>query len=163
MFPVIKNVMLASADQVAIDAIAAKLMGFDPMSLPYVRLAHEDGLGTGRPEEIELVGDVDLGRESWGFKVGDNMASRVGDVLWFGPLKRVQKLFFHTPLVHLFVAGSEFYHDYLRWPLRDEKVFERWRRETRWGQLFSQYEKGPAGPPAGNGVSQRTGSPAVPA
>jgi uncharacterized protein (DUF362 family) len=166
MFPVIKNVMLASSDQVAIDAIAAKLMGFDPMSLPYIRMAHEDGLGVGRPDEIDLVGDVDIGRESWGFKVGDNMASRVGDVLWFGPLKRVQKLFFHTPLVHLFVAGSELYHDYLRWPLRDEKVFERWRRETRWGQLFSQYEGGPAGVPpmaGGNGVSQRAGSPAVPA
>ena len=33
MYPVIKDVMLASADQVAIDAVAAKMMGFDPMSL----------------------------------------------------------------------------------------------------------------------------------
>ena len=32
MFPVVKNVMLASADQVAIDAVAAKMMGFDPMT-----------------------------------------------------------------------------------------------------------------------------------
>jgi len=31
--PVIKNVILPSADQVAIDAVAAKLMGFDPMSI----------------------------------------------------------------------------------------------------------------------------------
>ena len=30
MMPYIKNVILASADQVAIDAVAAKLMGFDP-------------------------------------------------------------------------------------------------------------------------------------
>ena len=43
MYPVVKNVMLASADQVAIDAVAAKMMGFDPMSLEYIRLAHEDG------------------------------------------------------------------------------------------------------------------------
>ena len=33
MYPVVKNVMLASADQVAIDAVSAKMMGFDPMSL----------------------------------------------------------------------------------------------------------------------------------
>ena len=31
MMPYAKNVILASADQVAIDAVAAKLMGFDPM------------------------------------------------------------------------------------------------------------------------------------
>ena len=43
MYPVVKNVMLASADQVAIDAVSAKMMGFDPMSLDYIRLAHEDG------------------------------------------------------------------------------------------------------------------------
>ena len=33
MRPVIKDVMLASADQVAIDAVAASMMGFDPMSI----------------------------------------------------------------------------------------------------------------------------------
>ena len=31
MLPYVKNVILASADQVAIDAVAAKLMGFDPL------------------------------------------------------------------------------------------------------------------------------------
>src|SRR6187401_1436374 len=35
MYPVVKNVMLASADQVAIDAVSAKMMGFDPMSRKY--------------------------------------------------------------------------------------------------------------------------------
>src|SRR3990167_508705 len=44
MYPEIKNIILGSADQVAIDAVAAKLMGFDPLSIPYIRLAHERGL-----------------------------------------------------------------------------------------------------------------------
>ena len=64
----------------------------------------------------------------------------VGDVMWFGPLKRFQKLFFHTPLVNLFVMGSEAYHDYYRWPLRDRRVFEQWKSETHWGQLFDHYQ-----------------------
>jgi uncharacterized protein (DUF362 family) len=55
MYPVVKNVMLASDDQVAIDAVAAKMMGFDPMSLDYIRLAHEDRLGVGDPREITIV------------------------------------------------------------------------------------------------------------
>ncbi|MBN1447340.1 MAG: DUF362 domain-containing protein [Bacteroidetes bacterium] len=141
MYPEIKNVILASSDQVAIDAVAATLMGFDPLSdLRYVRLAHDRGLGTGDVRDIEIVGD-DISGVNWQFRVGDNGASRIGDILWFGPLKGIQKLFFHTPLVHLFVAGSEVYHDYYRWPIKDKKVFEGWMANTDWGKLFVQYRK----------------------
>jgi uncharacterized protein (DUF362 family) len=141
MFPVVKDYMLASADQTAIDAVAAKMMGFDPMSLEYINVAHEDGLGVGDPRDIEVVGD-DISGESWGFSVGDNAASTVGDFMWFGPMKRFQKLFFHTPLVKLFVFGSEAYHDYYRWPMKDRQVFEEWQRSTHWGQLFEAYAHG---------------------
>ena len=139
MIPVIKDYMLASADQVAIDAVSAKMMGFDPMSLEYISVAHQDGLGVGDPRDIEIVGD-DISNESWGFKVGDNLASMAGDFIWFGPLKALQKLFFHTPLVNVFVAASEAYHDYYRWPVKDKKTFENWKRDTQWGRLFQQYE-----------------------
>jgi uncharacterized protein (DUF362 family) len=140
MRPVIKDVMLASEDQVAIDAVAASMMGFDPMTLDYIKLADEAGLGNGRRENIEVVGDTAIADQRWGFSVGDNGASMVGDVMWFGPLKRFQKLFFRTPLVNLFVMGSEAYHDYYRWPLRDRRVFDQWRAETAWGQLFDHYQ-----------------------
>jgi uncharacterized protein (DUF362 family) len=144
MYPVVKDYMLASSDQVAIDAISAKMMGFDPMSLDYIRLAHEDGLGVGRPEEIEIVG-ADIERESWGFTVGKNLMRRLGgDLVWFGPLKRFQKLFFHTPLVNVAIMISEAYHDYYRWTALDKKVFEKWCRTTHWGELFTRYASGPA-------------------
>jgi uncharacterized protein (DUF362 family) len=141
MFPVIKDYLLASDDQVAIDAVSAKMMGFDPMSLPYIALAHEAGLGVGRPEEIEVVG-ADIQNESWGFQVGDNGASRIGDFIWFGPLKSIQNLFFRTPLVNLFIFGSEAYHDFYRWPRKDRGTFEKWIRDTHWGQLFDRYRQG---------------------
>jgi hypothetical protein len=111
----------------------------DPMSIDYIRIAHEQGLGKGKRDEIEVVGDTHLADERWGFSVGDNGASMVGDMMWFGPLKRFQKLFFHTPLVKLFVFGSEVYHDYYRWPMRDRRVFEAWKAETHWGRLFDTY------------------------
>lgn len=141
MYPVVKDIMLASADQVAIDAVAAKLMGFDPLTIEYINVAHNDKLGTGDVRDIEIVG-ADISNESWGFTVGDNGASIVGDLMWFGPLKKMQKLFFHTPLVHAFIFGSEAYHDYYRWPLKDRKIFEHWRQQTHWGQLFQRYETG---------------------
>jgi hypothetical protein len=140
MYPVVKNVMLASADQVAIDAVSAKMMGFDPMSLEYIRVAHEDGLGVGDPRDIEIVGDTDAAAENWHFHVGKNLV-RVGggDLIWFGPLKRFQKLFFHTPLVNGFILASDVYHDFYRWPLVDRRVFERWCETTEWGQMFLRY------------------------
>ncbi|MCD6519274.1 MAG: DUF362 domain-containing protein [Anaerolineae bacterium] len=142
MEPVVKNVILASGDQVAIDAIAAKMMGFDPMEIGYIRLAHEQGLGVGDPKEIEIVGD-DVSGENWNFSIGVNLHRILGWLSWYGPTKVLQKLLFHTPLVNIAVLVSELYHDYYRWPLKEKHVYERWREETPWGQLFSQYlEKG---------------------
>jgi len=136
--PVIKNYMLASADCVAIDAVAAKMMGFDPMAIPYLRLAHEAGLGVADLREIELLG-ADISGESWGFSVGDNLASSVGHLLWFGPFQRLQRFFFQTPLVHVFARASQLYHDRYRWPHGDRQTFERWQSDTPWGRLFAEY------------------------
>ena len=138
MFPEIKNVILASADQVAIDAVSAKMMGFDPLSIEYINVAHSQGLGIGDIRDIEIVGH-DISKENWGFHVGDNMASRAGDLLWFSPLKAIQNFFFRTPLVNLFILGSETYHDFYRWPFRDKRVFLKWKKNTGWGQLFGKY------------------------
>ena len=134
-----KNVILASGDQVAIDAVAAYLMGFNPMDIPFIRLAHEDGLGTGKIEDIEVVGDTSVLEHRWNFAVGDNLASKVGDTLWFSPLKVFQKLFFRTPLVYFFVFGSYFYHDYLWYPLKGKPQVKKFLQESSWGQLFERY------------------------
>ena len=117
-------------------------MGFDPLKIDYIRMAHEEGLGVGDPSEIEVVGE-DLSGVNLGFHVGDNFASRVGDILWFGPLKGVQKLFFHTPLVYLFVMASDNYHDRIWWPLKGRRVFEKWRKESPWGRLWDTYGREP--------------------
>ena len=65
-FPHVKNIVLASADCVAIDAVAAQLMGFESLSIKYIRLAHERGLGCGDPRQIDIVGDAEAAAERWG-------------------------------------------------------------------------------------------------
>jgi hypothetical protein len=115
------------------------MMGFDPMEIPYIRLAHDRGLGIGRIEEIKIVGE-DIAEINFGFAVGDNMASRMGNLLWFGPLQRLQKLFFHTPLVYLFIYASFLYHDYLWWPFKGMRVQRDNALNTKWGRLFAQYD-----------------------
>jgi uncharacterized protein (DUF362 family) len=138
MTPHVKGFILASADPVAIDAVAAKMMGFDPMSIHYIRMAHERGLGCGRLEEMELRG-YDIERVNFEFKVGDNLASMVGDVFWFSPLKILQRLLFRTPLVYVFVFGSAFYHDRIWYRYKGKKIFDSWRDSTEWGALFKEY------------------------
>jgi len=138
MIPVEKDYILAGSDSVAIDAVAATMMGFDPMTIAYIRLAHEDGLGSGRIAEIEVVGE-DLSNINFRFSVGDNFASKVGDALWFSPLKIFQRLFFRTPLVYLFVLGSFLYHDYLWWPIKGKKIQRDCLLNSKWGQLFENY------------------------
>ncbi len=52
--------LLASADVVAVDTLAASLAGYDPLDIPAVRLAAESGLGIGWIEAITLEGDRPL-------------------------------------------------------------------------------------------------------
>ena len=137
MMPVEKNYMLASADSVAIDAISAKMMGFDPMSIECIRMAHERGLGVGRPEEIEVVGE-DIGEVSFHFRQTDNPVSRVGKLFWFGPFRCLQRLMFRTPLVYAFVFGSFLYHDYLWWPTKGRSRMRR-IADSQWARLFAEY------------------------
>jgi uncharacterized protein (DUF362 family) len=139
MTPETKSVLLASADCVAIDAVAASMMGFDPMASDFIRLAHERGLGTGRVEEVEIVGDADAAAERWGFHTGANTAARVGKLFWFGPLRPLEWLMFHTPIVYLFIFASAMYHDHLWYPLAGRRTVERWLRDSPWGRLFDSY------------------------
>ena len=138
--PQIKNVLLASSDQVAIDAIAAKLMGFDPLSIHYIRLAQEQGLGTGDPRDIELVGD-DISGENWGFHVGRNSHSFLAWLAWYGPTRVLQKLVLRTPLVVVPTLIGEIEQDYLYWPLKYKGIANHWRATTDWGALFDRYQQ----------------------
>jgi uncharacterized protein (DUF362 family) len=139
MKPEIKNVILASADQVAIDAVAAKMMGFNPMEIAYIRLADEAGLGSGKPENIEVVGD-DISNVNWKFEVGWNVHRTFAWLAWYGPTRFLQKLVLRTPLVIFPIMISEVNHDYIHWPFRERFIYEKWRKETEWGKMFAEYE-----------------------
>ena len=141
MRPQIANLLLASNDMVSIDATAARLMGIDPMSLKYIRLAHEAGLGVGDPAEIEMVGD-DVSGVNLKFSPGeDTMASRGQKLIYWGPLKPLEHLLLRTPIVPWAFAASRLYHDAYWYPFvgkpRVEKILE-----SDWGKLFHAYGQG---------------------
>ncbi len=144
MIPHVKNVLLASSDQVAIDAVAAKLMGFDPMrDLKFVRLAHELGLGVGDPRDIELVGDVDAANESWNFEgpfKNMTFASKNQHRIYWGPLKKPVEWSLKTWLAPWAYVASVTYHDLYWYPRHGvERVNESLTSE--WGRLFASWGK----------------------
>jgi uncharacterized protein (DUF362 family) len=138
MIPKVGNVILASSDSVAIDAVAAKMMGFEPMEIPYLRMATEMGLGEGRIENIEIAGDqIDL--------VNFHFESKRSFVIWgdqmlrIGPLRFLEKLALHSPLVVWAPFASNVYHDYMWYPTVGSKRIREFSR-TAWGRLFDEYK-----------------------
>jgi len=125
MEPHEKNVILASADQVAIDAVAAHMMGFDPMKLDFIRIAHERGLGCGDVKEIEIVGEPDVLQWNWNFHRGDTFASKGQHALYHGLFKPLERLLTRTPLVVLTYIASWAYHDWYWYPFIGRKRFSR--------------------------------------
>lgn len=139
MFPKVQNVILASADSVAIDAVAAKLMGFDPMEIPYLRMATEMGLGEGRIDNIEITGD-DISRVNFNFRTRKSLVIWGDQMLRLGPLRFLEKLLLHSPLVVWAPFASNVYHDYLWYPTVGAKRIREFSG-TSWGALFEEYAR----------------------
>ncbi|MGC8838145.1 MAG: DUF362 domain-containing protein [Anaerolineae bacterium] len=135
-----KDIILASADQVAIDAVSAKLQGFNPMDLPFIRIAHEMGLGVGDPREIEIVG-YDISAEDWGFVQEDTFASRGQKLIYHGPLKPFEGILLRSPLVPWSYVASNFYHNVYWYPVVGRRRVQA-ALETKWGRLFREYGDG---------------------
>jgi len=143
MVPHVKNVLLASADQVAIDAVAAKLMGFDPLrDVKFIRLAHEKGLGCGDPREIQLVGDLDAAAENWNF-VGPfrkmTFASRMQHLIYWGWMKKPIEWSLKTFLAPWSYIASVLYHDTFWYPTHQKLVRDILGSE--WGRLFQNWDQ----------------------
>jgi uncharacterized protein (DUF362 family) len=136
-----KDILLASADQVAIDAVSAKLQGFDPMNLRFIRRAHEMELGVGDPKQIEIVG-YDIEQEpDWGFEQEDTFASWGQKMIYHGPLKPFEKLLLQSPLVPWSYFASNFYHNVYWYPFVGRKRVSD-ALKNPWGQLFANYGDG---------------------
>ncbi|TFG29906.1 MAG: DUF362 domain-containing protein [Promethearchaeota archaeon] len=137
MVPRIKNHLLAGYDQVAVDAVVAKMMGFDPLTLPAIKMAHDEGLGCGDIDQIEVIGE-DISNINWKFNVKRSL------VIWGDQMVRKGKLSFLSPLLHnklfmtLPIMGSLIYHDMFWYPTIGKQRINKFMR-TDWGKMFMDY------------------------
>ncbi len=143
MIPHVKNVILASADQVAIDAVAARLMGFDPLvDCKYIRLAHERGLGCGDVREIEYVGDTEYADVRWDFEgpyKRMTFAARMQHKIYWGRLKTLVEWSLKTWLAPWAYIASVVYHDLFWYPFNGKNRVDNVFRSD-WGRLFHNWE-----------------------
>ncbi len=137
MIPKIKNFVLASADSVAIDAIAAKMMGFDPMRIPYLRMCDEMGLSVADPARIDIRGE-DISTVNFGFHTKRSLVIWGDQMLRKGPLRFLEKPLLHSPLVVWAPFASNLYHDYIWYPTIGRKIIGQFMK-TEWGRLFQRY------------------------
>jgi uncharacterized protein (DUF362 family) len=148
MTPHVKNVILASADQVAIDAVAAKLMGMDPMQIKFIRLAHEAGLGCGDPRDIQIAGDQSAAQENWHFQgpysTGMTFASRMQHRIYWGNLRGPLQWSLKTVIAPWAYIASVVYHDSFWYPKNADRAMAQVLKSD-WGRLFQNWERVVAG------------------
>jgi uncharacterized protein (DUF362 family) len=137
MVPRIGNHILASGDQVAIDAVSARMMGFDPMEIPFIKIAHDRGLGVGDLRQIELVGD-DVSKVNYRFKSEKSLVVWGDQLFRKGVLSFLEPVMFHTPLFRLCILASALFHDNVWYPLVGRRRINAFM-ETEWGRLFQAY------------------------
>jgi uncharacterized protein (DUF362 family) len=137
MIPRVKNLLLAASDSVAIDAIAAKLMGYDPLSIPFLRMAHERGLGIADARQIELVGD-DVSSENFGFTTKKSLVIWGDQMIRKGFLRPLERVLLHSPLMVWAPFASNVYHDMMWYPTVGHSRIREFMR-TEWGELFKRY------------------------
>lgn len=145
MDPYTGNVILASEDQVAIDAVAANIMGFDPLKIDYIKMAHDRGLGMGDVDQIDVVGieNKEFSEMNFGFKTKKSPV-----ITWDQRLRKktmnikpLHHFLFNSPVFKTFIFASEFYHDRLWYPNTGKKKIEEFKK-TGWGKLFDEYDYG---------------------
>ena len=138
MIPREGNLILASKDQVAIDATAARIMGFDPLAIRYLAMCHERGLGVADPRDIEIVGDVAAAATTMGFKTSRSLVIWGDQLIRRGPLRPLKRLLLHSPLMVWAPFASNVYHDLFWYPTVGRARIRAFA-DTGWGRLFERY------------------------
>jgi hypothetical protein len=117
-------------------------MGFDPMSIKFIRMAHELGLGCGNPRDIEIVGDHSAASENWHF-VGPfkqmTFASRMQHHIYWGRMKKPIEWSLKTVLAPWAYVASVLYHDSFWYPMNARRLMHD-VLGSPWGRLFRNWE-----------------------
>ena len=124
----IQNMILASRDPVALDAVAAMMMRIPPAEIGWLRRCGAQGLGPIHPDAIEILGHAldprALPVESAALPAGEVEEAVAGDSLLGSPWR-----------------WPGWLDPRLRSPGRSRRLMRSWKK-TPWGKLFHAYQTG---------------------
>jgi uncharacterized protein (DUF362 family) len=134
-----KDYLLASNDLVSLDSIAAKMMGFNPLKIDYLRLSHEKKLGLADPKNIKVNGE-NIDKINFGFKSADTFASRGQKLIYRHLPLWLEKILLQTFIAPWSHLASRLYFDIFWYNFigryRLKKFFA-----SPWGWLFKAYSQ----------------------
>ena len=87
--------------------------------------------------QINIVGE-DIDSVDWGFQRGNTFASQGQKMIYWGPLKPLEKALLRSPITPLAYAASNLYHNeyWLRF-IGKQRINK--AMQTKWGNLFRKY------------------------
>jgi uncharacterized protein (DUF362 family) len=132
------GLILASQDEVAIDAAASSIIGFSPLKIKYLLLGNQLGLGENDIDKIKVIGVKRL--PNFHLAQDDTFAS-VGQKMIYHHLPWwLEKLLLQTFIAPWSYLASRLYYDVYWYNLIGRKRVRKFLN-TEWGRLFRQYEK----------------------
>jgi uncharacterized protein (DUF362 family) len=133
----IRNFLLASPDAVALDSTAARMMGFAPEKLEFLKKAAELDLGELASNQIEYLGN-DISQENFGLTTADTFASRGQKLIYHRFPHWLEKALLQSPIVPWAYFASNFYHDTYWYNLIGHQRIKKFMKSP-WGQLAQKY------------------------
>ncbi len=139
MIPKEGNILVASADLVAADAIQCVIMGLDPFKVKKLILADKLGLGEMDPSKIEITGDFSDAEELpvYPCNPGQSPVIKANRIMLKTPLRAIAHS--HSKLFFIPILGSMWYHDYFWYPLVGKSLIKDFEKNSQWSQLIQHY------------------------
>jgi len=134
-----KNYLLASTDLTAMDSIAAKMMGFKPLTIKYLKLAQEKGLGIADPKKIKVVGGK-IDKVNFGFKSADTFASLGQKLIYHHSPSWLEKILLQTVIAPWSFLASKTYFDIFWYQTIGKKRVNEFL-SSPWGKVFNSYSQ----------------------
>lgn len=132
------GLILASPDEVALDAISSQIIGFDPLRIKYLNLAKRLRLGENNPKKIKIVGVEKL--PNFHLEQDDTLASLGQKLIYHRFPWWLEKLLLHTFITPWSYLASKAYYDVYWYNFVGRKRIKRFLN-TSWGKLFLSYSK----------------------
>jgi len=133
--PRVVDRVLASGDFVALDAVVAKILGFDPHAVVHIQNCHQLKFGCGRLENIDVVGDDDLSLNLHFKPARHNLVSWLELALRKSFMKW---LFFDTPIFPLCCWGARMWYYGWYYLICGKRMRDRIVKETPYGRQWQE-------------------------